>query len=89
VVLFYLFAGVLRDAAVFGGLPTPSNLTVIDGDILLASEAIIGHQCNCVTKKGKGLADVLFQRFPFADVYADRRSGVVKAHTAVRILGFS
>lgn len=58
----------------------PVNVKIIQGDILEASEDVIGHQCNCVTKKAKGLADVLFQRFPYADLYADRRDGVVRRH---------
>ena len=55
-------------------------MKTIEGDILLATEDVIAHQCNCVTKRGKGLADVLFKQFPWADVYADRRSGAVKTH---------
>lgn len=74
------YAALLAKATAFCNQPLPPNVTIIDGDLLFASEDIIGHQCNCVTKKGKGLADILFQQLPWADVYADRRSGVVKAH---------
>jgi len=58
----------------------PANVKIVQGDILEAKEDVIGHQCNCVTKKAKGLAAALFQRFPYADIYAERRDGHVKRH---------
>jgi O-acetyl-ADP-ribose deacetylase (regulator of RNase III) len=49
------------------------DLKIITGNILDATEEIIGQQCNCVTSdKAKGLAGAIFARFPYADVYARR-----------------
>lgn len=59
----------------------PPNLSIVQADITTSTEDVIAHQCNCVTPKAKGLADVLFARWPATDVYQDRRSGLVKAHT--------
>lgn len=51
-----------------------SNIVIIPGgDILEAEETIIAHQCNCVTTTGKGLAKVLFDAYPEANVYKNRR----------------
>eukprot|EP00698_Gefionella_okellyi_P009006 TRINITY_DN2259_c1_g3_i1.p1 TRINITY_DN2259_c1_g3~~TRINITY_DN2259_c1_g3_i1.p1 ORF type:complete len:193 (+),score=21.82 TRINITY_DN2259_c1_g3_i1:44-622(+) len=59
----------------------PSNVRIQQGDILLATEDVICHQCNCSTPKAKGLAQVLFDKYPHADMYAERRAGRVKQHT--------
>lgn len=59
----------------------PVNVALVNGDMLSSAEDVIAHQCNCVSKRGRGLAAVLFQRFAYADSYADRRSGKVKTHT--------
>jgi len=44
----------------------------VAGDIVAATEQFIVHQCNCVSKAGKGLSQTVFTRFPYADVYAAR-----------------
>lgn len=36
-----------------------------------ADECIV-HQCNCVTRRAKGLAAAIFNRHPYADVYSKR-----------------
>jgi hypothetical protein len=47
--------------------------SIVQGNLLEASERYIGHQCNCVTSgNGAGLAKTLFRKFPFANVYAGR-----------------
>jgi len=33
---------------------------------------VIAHQCNCMTRKGKGLSKSIFDKFPDADVYSSR-----------------
>jgi len=44
-----------------------------DGDLLNATETYICHQCNCVsTGSAAGLARVIFDRLPYADIYKDR-----------------
>lgn len=50
------------------------SLTEIKGDILLAKETYIAHQCNCVTNKAKGLSKQIFKKFPYADSYTNRQN---------------
>ena len=48
-------------------------LEEVTGDLLTVNTQYIAHQCNCVTKYGKGLSAALFSRFPYADTYHTRR----------------
>jgi len=43
------------------------------GDMFDATEQYILQQCNCMTLNGKGLAAAISQRYPYADVYGQRR----------------
>ena len=45
----------------------------VEGDILNAKEKYICHQCNCFSKGSAGLAKSLFDRYPYANIYATRR----------------
>lgn len=45
----------------------------IEGDILNCDIQYICHQCNCVTNKAKGLANDIFNKYPWADVYYNRK----------------
>ena len=48
-------------------------IRVVHGDLLSANGVqFIVHQTNCVSKGAQGLARSIFQRFPYADVYARR-----------------
>lgn len=48
-------------------------ISLVQGDLLEASEPYVGHQCNCVTVgPGAGLAKALFRKFPYANVYTQR-----------------
>jgi len=47
-------------------------LSIIEGDLLESSEKYIAHQCNCITKKGKGLSESIGKKFPYADHYKFR-----------------
>ncbi len=47
-------------------------IKTITGDLLEAKEKYIVHQTNCVTARGGGLANFLFQKFPYANIYATR-----------------
>lgn len=51
-----------------------SRVEVVTGDLLTVEADLIVHQCNCVTKRAKGLAAALFAAFPEADVYALRKA---------------
>lgn len=53
-------------------LPQSIWVQVLDGDIRDAKETYIIHQNNCRTYQAHGVADVLFQRFPYANAYKDR-----------------
>lgn len=59
----------------------PSNLHIVHGDILNANDTIICHQCNCVTHNAKGLAEDLFERYPYSNTYSKIRTpGTVSLH---------
>jgi hypothetical protein len=51
----------------------PSNLEIVKGDILNYTEKdydiIICHQTNCQTKHAAGLAKLLFDKYPEANIY--------------------
>lgn len=54
--------------------PKVNRLSVVPkGNLLNASEIVIIHQCNCVSDRAAGLAKVLFQKFPAANVYRYRQ----------------
>lgn len=54
--------------------PTPDNLTfVFEGDLLESDAQIIAQQCNCSSKKAKGLSYSIAKRFPYADFYSNRK----------------
>lgn len=49
-------------------------VTLVEGDLLLAEDDFIGHQCNCVTQNSAGLAAALFTKFPYANDYSTVRT---------------
>jgi O-acetyl-ADP-ribose deacetylase (regulator of RNase III) len=53
----------------------PTNVSVVNGDLLLCKEDILCHQTNCVTTKAAHLSASVFERFPHADIYAKRTGG--------------
>jgi len=52
-------------------------MNIIHGDILLATDDVIGHQCNCKTTISKGLASYIFERFPWANSYITSEPRIV------------
>lgn len=42
------------------------------GDLLQSKADFIAHQCNCITTKSKGLSSLIFEKFPYADIYSSR-----------------
>lgn len=46
---------------------------VVGGDLLNAEEPYVAHQGNCESRGARGLAKVLFAKWPAANVYKDRR----------------
>ena len=44
-----------------------------DGSVLDAEETVICHQVNCVSTEAAGLAKLLFEKYPEANIYKTRR----------------
>lgn len=44
----------------------------IKGSVLDAKTDYLAHQCNCNTVKAHGFSDVLFKKYPWANVYESR-----------------
>lgn len=52
----------------------------IKGDLLATQCQYIAHQCNCVTSNAAGLAYMVFDKYPYANVYSSefiRRPGEI------------
>ena len=47
-------------------------LQTVIGDLTLAKDTYLCHQCNCVTNRSAHLARAVFNAFPYADVYSER-----------------
>jgi O-acetyl-ADP-ribose deacetylase (regulator of RNase III) len=47
-------------------------LEIIDGNLLTAKEKFIAHQCNCLSKTAGGIAQAIFDKYPYANTYATR-----------------
>jgi O-acetyl-ADP-ribose deacetylase (regulator of RNase III) len=47
-------------------------IEIITGDLLEATEQYIAHQCNCLTQNSAGTAKSIFDKFPYANTYANR-----------------
>jgi hypothetical protein len=45
----------------------------VDGNLFDSKEQYICHQVNCVTNKAAHLAKSVFERYPHADVYTNRK----------------
>lgn len=52
----------------------PSNVTFVEGDLLKSDAQFIVHQCNCVSHRAAHLAQAVFKRFPYADIYSPREA---------------
>ena len=48
-------------------------IEIVLGNLLDATEKYIAHQCNCVTQASAGTAKAIFEKFPYANTYADRQ----------------
>lgn len=44
------------------------RVTTINGDILNTEAQYIAHQCNCRSQRVVGLAALIFEKFPWADI---------------------
>jgi O-acetyl-ADP-ribose deacetylase (regulator of RNase III) len=50
----------------------PDNVSFIEGDLLKSDKQFIVHQCNCVSHRSAHLAQAVFNKFPYADIYSPR-----------------
>ena len=55
---------------------------VVVGNLLESDHSYIAHQCNCNTVKSHGLASSIATKFPWADVYSQRK-GIGKRNVAI------
>jgi len=59
-------------------IPKPTNnVVIVEGDLLKAPEQYIVHQCNCVTINAKGIALSINKKYPWANIYSERKTLVV------------
>lgn len=47
-------------------------LQIVKGDLLESKEKYIAHQCNAISNQAGGLAHYIFEKFPYANIYAGR-----------------
>ncbi len=59
-------------------------LEIITGDLFEATEKYLCHQCNCVTNKAAHLAFDVFEKYPYADIYAPRTVPDKPGHIIIR-----
>eukprot|EP01047_Picozoa_sp_COSAG01_P066639 COSAG01_NODE_9240_length_2509_cov_1.321162_2_plen_273_part_01 len=70
--------------------PSLSNFSIQTGDLLLATEQFIVHQCNCVSRHPKGLSKTLFSAFGHADVYRELHArGTLSIPGTITVRGHS
>lgn len=48
-------------------------IDIVTGDIFDAKEKYLCHQCNCITKRAAHLSKDVFEKYPYADIYAARQ----------------
>ena len=47
-------------------------IQIINGNLLDATEQYIAHQTNCFSKTAGGIAQAIFQKYPYSNTYATR-----------------
>jgi O-acetyl-ADP-ribose deacetylase (regulator of RNase III) len=58
-------------------------IKIIHNNLLESKKDVIAHQCNTVTKYGKGLSKDIFSKFPYSDDYSrdsTRITGTIRIH---------
>ena len=51
------------------------SLQLLNDDLLDHDARYIVHQCNCISKTWSGLADAIFQKYPYSNIYQERQLG--------------
>lgn len=59
-------------------------IEIVTGDLFDAKEKYLVHQCNCVTNKAAHLAFDVFEKYPYADIYAPRTEPDKPGHILIR-----
>lgn len=49
-------------------------IEIVTGSLLDATEKYICHQANCLSHYASGIAKVIFNKYPYADIYTNRFS---------------
>jgi O-acetyl-ADP-ribose deacetylase (regulator of RNase III) len=49
------------------------TVEIISGDLLESDAKYICHQCNCITTHSAGIAFYIFDKFPYANIYKNRK----------------
>ena len=59
-------------------------IEIVTGDLLEATEKYLCHQCNCVTNKAAHLSFDVFEKYPYANIYAPRTTPDKPGHIIIR-----
>ena len=49
------------------------STSIIEGSLLDSDAKYIVHQTNCISYGASGLAEFIFRKFPYADIYKERK----------------
>jgi len=60
------------------------SVTTINGDLLDVKHGVIVHQLNCMTVRPHGLSDILAKKFPYCNVYSERKEATKEPGQANR-----
>lgn len=59
-----------------------------EGDLLTTDAQYIVQQCNCITTRSQGLSKLIFSKYPYADIYTERkRTGTKDTPSTIIIRG--
>ena len=53
-------------------------IKIINGSLIKSDAQYICHQCNLVTDHAAGIAQLIFNTFPYADIYAPRKKIAIR-----------
>jgi uracil-DNA glycosylase len=67
-------------------MDVPSNVVhLYESDLLESDAQVIAQQCNCTSKKAKGLAETIAKKYPYADFYSSRKEDSVPG--TIKVVG--
>ena len=68
-----------------------TRVNEVEGDLLCCDEKYLVHNCHCVTGTGsaraRGLTKAIFDRYPYANVYAYASRKLVRAPGTISVMG--